>query len=36
MKTARCILIVEDNEVVRDTLTVAFQANGSADRPLLG
>src|SRR5499427_9828100 len=28
METARCILIVEDNEVVRDTLAVALQAYG--------
>ena len=30
METARCILIVEDNEVVRDTLAVALQAYGYA------
>jgi len=28
METARCILIVEDNEAVRDTLAVALQAYG--------
>jgi len=28
METARCILIVEDNEVVRDTLAVALQTYG--------
>jgi len=30
METARCILIVDDNEVVRDTLAVALQAYGYA------
>ena len=30
METARCILIVEDNEVVRETLAVALQAYGYA------
>jgi len=30
METARCILIVEDNEVVRDTLAVALQTYGYA------
>jgi DNA-binding NtrC family response regulator len=30
METARCILIVEDNEVVRDMLAVALQAYGYA------
>jgi DNA-binding NtrC family response regulator len=28
METARCILVVEDNEVVRDILVVALQAYG--------
>ena len=30
METARCILIVEDNEVVRDMLAMALQAYGYA------
>jgi DNA-binding NtrC family response regulator len=30
METVRCILIVEDNEAVRDTLAVALQAYGYA------